>query len=109
MANGKDDNSGHNDAIEIICEDPVPRAIEDALRRYLGRYPGTWRIRINLRLTGGWWSVTVASEGFHRIFLLSPQERTANHVMAQLRQALNPGAPPPAPWDGRERRAHPRR
>lgn len=95
-------------AIEIICDDPVPSSIEEALRGFLRRYPGTWRVRINLRLTGGWWSITLSTEGFHRIFLCTPAERTANDVMRQVRAALNPGEGPPVPWDGQERRAHPR-
>jgi hypothetical protein len=94
--------------VEILCDDPVPPSIEDALRGFLSAREGTWRVRINLRLTGGYWSITISSERFHRIFLVPRAERTANRVMAQVRRALSPETTPPAPWDGRERRAQPR-
>jgi len=95
--------------VEILCDDPIPPSIEDALRGFLSRRAGTWRVRINLRLTGGWWSMTISSENFHRIFLVSRVERTANQVMAQVRRALSPEAISHPPWDGQERRAQPRR
>jgi hypothetical protein len=97
-----------HESIEIICDDPVPRSIEDALRGFLSSYPGTWRVRVNLRLSGARWAITVSSEGFHRIFLVSRADRTANAVMRQLREALRPETSPPPPWDGRERRRYPR-
>jgi hypothetical protein len=101
-------DKGKHTGIEFISEDHVPQSLEAALRGFLSKYPGTWRVRINLQLTGGWSSVTVSTEGFHRVLLASPTERTPDAVMHQLREALNPGATPAEPWDGRERRAHTR-
>jgi hypothetical protein len=94
----------------IISDDPVPPEMTHALCGFLAKYPGTWRVRINMRLAGSWWSVTVSTEGFHRIFLLPPAEQNARGLMAQLRETLGATAPPgPAlPWDGRERRSRTR-
>ena len=98
------------DGAIIISDDPVPPAVTQAICGFLANYPGTWRVRINQRLAGEWWSVTVTTEGFHRIFLLPPNEQSANGLMAQFREALSPATPPgpPPPWDGRERRSRPR-
>jgi hypothetical protein len=95
--------------VEILCDDPVPTSIESALRGFLSRRPGNWRVRINLRLTGGWWSITITGDFFHRIFIVSRAERTADQVMAKVRGTMSPEPAPPPRWDGRERRAHPRR
>jgi hypothetical protein len=94
----------------ILSDDPVPQELVDALCGFLTRYPGTWRVRVNQRLAGAWWSVTVSTEGFHRIFLLPPGEQHTNAVMKQLREALGfPGPPGPAPpWNGQERRTRAR-
>jgi|SRR6185503_10668780 len=91
---------------QILSDDPVPQELVNAICGFLARYPGTWRVRVNQRLAGAWWSVTVTTEGFHRIFLLPPGEQSANALMLQLRQALDPSGPqgPVPPWDGRERR-----
>jgi hypothetical protein len=94
----------------IISDDPVPPEMTHALCGYLARYPGTWRVRMNMRLAGSWWSVTVSTEGFHRIFLLPPDEQSANGLMAQLRGSLAPADPAAhaGPWDGQERRSRTR-
>ena len=99
-----------SDSAIIISDDPVPPAMAQALCGFLAKYPGTWRVRINQRLAGSWWSVTVSTEGFHRIFLLPPGEQSANGLMAQFREALSSRHPPAAaaPWDGRERRSRSR-
>ena len=94
----------------ILSDDPVPAEMTHALCGFLARYPGTWRVRVNQRLAGSWWSVTVSTEGFHRIFLLPPGEQTANALMKQVREALGSTGPPgPSPvWDGQERRSRAR-
>jgi hypothetical protein len=96
---------------QILSDDPVPSEMTQALCGFLARYPGTWRVRVNQRLAGAWWSVTVSTEGFHRIFLLPPGEQGANDLMRQVREALGPAGPPGPipPWDGRERRTRARR
>ena len=98
------------DSTHILSDDPVPPEMTQAICGFLTRYPGTWRVRLNQRLAGGWWSVTVSTEGFHRIFLLPPGDQGANAFMGQLREALGSRGPqgPSPPWDGRERRARPR-
>ena len=94
----------------ILSDDPVPPDMTQAICGLLERYPGTWRVRVNQRLAGAWWSVTVSTEGFHRIFLLPPGRQTANDLMKQVREALGPTGPvgPSPPWDGRERRSRAR-
>jgi hypothetical protein len=94
----------------IVSDDPVPPEMTQALCGFLARYPGTWRVRINMRLAGSWWSVTVSTEGFHRIFLLPPGEQTATGLMAQLRGTLGSAdsSGPALPWDGQERRSRTR-
>jgi hypothetical protein len=94
----------------ILSDDPVPQELADAICGFLVRYPGTWRVRVNQRLAGTWWSVTVSTEGFHRIFLLPPGEQNANALMKQLREALDSSGPQGLlpPWDGRERRTRAR-
>lgn len=91
----------------IVSDDPVPSEMTHALCGFLAKYPGTWRVRINMRLAGSWWSVTVTTEGFHRIFLLPPNEQNSRGLMAQLRETLDPAGPsaPAPPWDGQERRS----
>jgi|SRR5687768_1853738 len=95
---------------QILSDDPVPPEITHAVCGYLARYPGTWLVRVNQRLAGAWWSVTLSTEGFHRVFLLRPGEQSANHLMNQVREALGSAGPPGPipPWDGRERRSQPR-
>ena len=94
----------------IMSDDPVPPEITHAVCGFLARYPGTWRVRVNQRLAGAWWSVTVSTEGFHRIFLLPPGEQSANDLMKQVREALGSAGPPGPipPWNGQERRSRAR-
>jgi hypothetical protein len=96
------------DPIRITSDEPVPD-IERAIRGFLSGYPGTWGIQINQRLAGGWWSLKVTTEGFQNIFLIRPEERTPDGIIRQLREALRgTRAPETQPWDGVERRSHPR-
>ena len=98
------------DGTQILSDDPVPPEMVQAVCGLLARYPGTWRVRVNQRLAGDWWSVTVSTEGFHRIFLLPPGDQNANALMNQLREALGSTGPqgPSPPWDGHERRVRAR-
>jgi hypothetical protein len=96
------------DPITIISDEPVPRSVEQAIRGLLGSYPGTWLLQVNQGLAGGWWSVKVTTEGFQNIFLIRPDERTADGIVRQLREALRGSQAPPPSWDGTERRSRPR-
>jgi hypothetical protein len=98
------ERDGHID-LEILSDDPVPAPLETALRGFLCRFPGHWRVRVNQRLTGGWTAITLDTEGFHRVFFAAPAAPTVDTVLRQIREALTPGPMPPEPWDGSERRA----
>jgi hypothetical protein len=66
---------------------PVPD-IEQAVGEVLSAYPGSWTVHIDQGLAGGWWAMTVSTEGFHRTFLLAPAEHSAQEIARQLAEAL---------------------
>jgi hypothetical protein len=73
--------------LKFTSDEPLPE-VEQAVREVLSSYPGSWTVHIDQGLAGGWWGMTVTTEGFRRTFLIAPAEQTPQEIARQLEDAL---------------------
>jgi hypothetical protein len=89
-----------SERVTFTADEAVPE-VEQAITKVLRAYPGSWIIKLEQQLAGGWWCLRVSTEGFERSLLLRPDECTPEAVSSALKSTLDARAgkrwPPPPP------------
>jgi hypothetical protein len=102
---------GRPEAISIVGTVVEP-TVAQAIRSALLDYPGSWEVHVDHELVGGWWHVTLSTEGFHHSVLVPPREQSAEHLPSLVVETISSLARPVhlsrCHADPRERPAGPR-